>query len=112
VFVTPCGPKPAETAVAPAPEVELSPQQKRAEDLRALEGMIRRAYAYVGEKKADAGVNLDALFDVARKRFDGVSSDAEFHDLLKGVVAGLKDGHCEVYAGHLRPRGRGSGRSC
>jgi hypothetical protein len=77
------------------------------EDLRELGAVVRRAYSYVDEKKEQAGVELDQLLADAVRRLDGVKSNADFHDLLKEVVAGLKDGHCEVYAGHLaapRPR--------
>ncbi len=73
------------------------------EDLRDLVNVVHRSYAYVDEKEKDAGVDLDKILGDALKRLDSVKSDADFHDLLKEVVAGLKDGHCEVYAGHLTP---------
>ncbi len=77
------------------------------EDLRELVAVIGRAYAYVDEKKEQYGVDLDHLRADARQRLGAVKSNADFHDLLKEVIAGLKDGHCEVYAHHLmapRPR--------
>lgn len=89
------------------PAQEKLTREQMDEDLRELVAVVRRAYAYVDEKKADAGVDLDKLLADARKKLAGVKSNADFHDLLKEVVAGLKDGHCEVYAGHLmapRPR--------
>lgn len=80
---------------APAP---LTERQKREEDLRELEGVIRRCYAYVDEKRADADVDLDGLFATARGRLDGVASDTDFLNILREVIAGLKDGHCEIEA--------------
>jgi C-terminal processing protease CtpA/Prc len=71
------------------------------EDLKQLFAVTRRAYAYVDEKKEQYGVDLDAMQAEALKRLDTVKSNGDFRDLLKEVMAGLKDGHCEVYADHL-----------
>lgn len=86
---------------ATRPPEPTTPRQKREADLRDLGAVVRRAYAYVEEKRADAGVDFDRIVDEAIGRLDRVESDADFHDLLKEVIAGLKDGHCEVFAGHL-----------
>jgi len=70
------------------------------DDLRELLGVIRRDYAYLEEKK-EVGVVPDKLLANGLKRLDGVKSDADFANVLKEATAGLKDGHCEVYAGRL-----------
>lgn len=69
------------------------------EDLRELTAVVRRAYAYVDEKKEQSGVDPDQLLANARKQLDGVKSAADFHRLLREFVAGLRDGHCEVIGG-------------
>lgn len=71
------------------------------EDVRELVDVVRRTYAYVDEKKTDAGVDLDEILGHAQRQLDAVKSNADFHDVLKEMIAELKDGHCEVYAGHM-----------
>lgn len=71
------------------------------EDLSQFFAVTRRAYAYVAEKQQQYEIDLDRMQADALKRLDKVHSNADFHDLLKEVVAGLRDGHCEVYVGHL-----------
>ncbi len=76
-------------------------RSQMAEDLVQLFAVTRRAYAYRDEKKEQYGVNLDRMQADALKRLDTVKSNADFGNLLKEVIAGLRDGHCEVFAGHL-----------
>jgi carboxyl-terminal processing protease len=68
------------------------------EDVKELLGIMRREYSYVDEKKRQHGVDLDAMEADAINRLDGVKSNAQFYDLLKELVARLRDGHCEVGA--------------
>src|SRR5437660_1591661 len=71
------------------------------EDVKQLLAVSRRAYSYIDEKKEQYGVDLDTMEADALKRLDKVRSNAGFHDLLKEVMAGFRDGHCEVAAAHL-----------
>ena len=87
-------------------EEKLSRTQMAA-DLNQLFAVTWRAYAYIDEKKEQYRVNLDRMQAAALKRLDRVKSNADFGNLLQEVIAGLRDGHCQVSAGCLlvpRPR--------
>lgn len=72
------------------------------QDLKELIAVTRRAYAYVDEKKKQYGVDLDSVQASALQSLDGVESNADFCDVLKQVVASLRDGHCEIAAGNIQ----------
>ncbi len=91
-------------ALAPsAPAQEQLSRKQMAEDMTELFAVVRRAYAYVEEKKEQYGVDLDRMEADTRRQLDRTRSNADFRDLVKEVVAGLRDGHCEAFADHLIP---------
>jgi hypothetical protein len=94
--------QPAETR----PAATLSRADMEA-DLALLEKEIRANWSYLEDKEQNFGVDLGALMAAAKKRLPETGTKAEFHAIVLELVAGLKDGHANVFTlGVAEPRRR------
>jgi hypothetical protein len=78
----------------PASAPLIKPHMK--EDVRQFFKAVRDGHSYVDEKRVGQAVDLNRLEAAAYERVETITSDAEFHALLKELVAALRDGHCEA----------------
>ncbi len=65
-------------------------------DLEILIDTARRAWAYADDKREHFGVDLDQLSASAASQIRNCTNKIEAFDVLRGVVAGLKDGHASL----------------
>jgi C-terminal processing protease CtpA/Prc len=72
-------------------------------DLKVLIGTTKSAWAYLDDKKENFGVDLDRLSASAVSRFESCKAKTEVFEVLREVVAGLKDGHAFVRLRDLKP---------
>jgi hypothetical protein len=89
-------------AVAQEPTVE-AVRQGGMSDLNVLIETTRRAWAYVDDKREHFGVDLDSLSSLAASQIKNCTNKDAAFEVLRGVVAGFKDGHAS-----LRLQGQGS----
>src|SRR5512143_3445077 len=62
-------------------------------DLKVLIETAKSAWAYADDKKENFGVDLEQLSAMAVSRFDSCRDQTEVFEVLREVVAALKDGH-------------------
>jgi hypothetical protein len=85
----------AAMGVAEEPTVQ-AVRQGAAGDLKILIDTTRRAWAYADDKREHFGVDLEQLSTSASSQIRNCTNRSEAFKLLRGVVAGLKDGHASL----------------
>jgi hypothetical protein len=65
-------------------------------DLTLLIQTAKSAWAYADDKKENFGVDLDRLNALAASQIRNCRDKGEVFEILRGVVAGLKDGHASL----------------
>ncbi len=84
-------------------------------DLKMLIETARSAWAYAEDKRENFGVDLDQLDTLAASQIRNCRDKGEAFEVLRSVVAGLKDGHASLRRPDQNPSsatGRIKGKFC
>jgi len=84
-------------------------------DLKLLIETAKRAWAYADDKRENFGVDLDHLNTLAASQIRNCRDKGEAFEVLRSVVAGLKEGHASLRLRDQNPpagTGRIKGRFC
>ncbi len=65
-------------------------------DLKVLIETAKSAWAYADDKRENFGVDLDRLNTLAASQLRTCTNESEAFEILRNVVAGLKDGHASL----------------
>src|SRR5262245_37403934 len=94
-----------DSRLATQPAAPLLTREQLLADLDVLAAGIVEKWSYLEDKQVNFGVDLKKLLDRATSRIGEQATKAEFHDVVVELVAGLKDGHANVFTlGVPRPQ--------